>query len=78
MTAADVAITIRVATAADVERAWRNRGIGSRLLAAVREAAERRLAELFVWPSERAVTLYRRAGFVPSGELHELDLIPDL
>jgi GNAT superfamily N-acetyltransferase len=62
-----------------VEPAWRNRGIGSRLLAAVRAVAEReRLAELFVWPSERAVTLYRRAGYAPSLELHELELIGNL
>jgi GNAT superfamily N-acetyltransferase len=73
------AMTMGYVTNVYVEPAWRNRGIGSRLLATVREVAEReRLAELFVWPSERAVPLYRRAGFAPSVELHELELIPDL
>jgi GNAT superfamily N-acetyltransferase len=73
------ALTMGYVTNVYVEPGWRNRGIGSGLLAAVREVAEReRLAELFVWPSERAVTLYRRAGYVPSRELHELELIPDL
>jgi GNAT superfamily N-acetyltransferase len=62
-----------------VEPAARNRGLGARLLAAARELAEReRLAELFVWPSDDAVSLYRRAGYAPSTELHELELIPDL
>ena len=36
------AVTMGYVTNVYVERAWRNRGIGSRLLAAVREAAERR------------------------------------
>ena len=73
------ATTMGYVTNVYVEPAWRNGGIGSRLLAAVREAAEReRLAELFVWPSERAVPLYRRVGYAPSTELLELELIPDL
>ena len=73
------ALTLGYVTNVYVEPGWRNRGIGSGMLAAVREVADReRLAELFVWPSERAVTLYRRAGYVPSRELHELELIPDL
>jgi ribosomal protein S18 acetylase RimI-like enzyme len=46
-----------------VEPAARNRGLGTRLLAAARELAEReRMSELFVWPSDDAVSLYRRAG----------------
>ena len=62
-----------------VEPRSRDAGVGSRLLAAARELAEReRLAQLFVWPSEAAVQLYRRAGYVPSSEVHELELIPDL
>jgi hypothetical protein len=59
--------------------ASRNQGVGTPLLAAARELAEReRLAELFVWPSDDTVSLYRRAGYAPSGEVHELELIPDL
>jgi GNAT superfamily N-acetyltransferase len=62
-----------------VEPGSRNRGIGTRLLAQARELAEReRMSELFVWPSDAAVTLYRRAGYRPSPEVHELELIPDL
>jgi GNAT superfamily N-acetyltransferase len=61
-----------------VEPAHRNRGVGARLLAAARDVAEReRMAELFVWPSDDAVSLYRRAGYVPTTEVHELELIPD-
>jgi GNAT superfamily N-acetyltransferase len=43
----------------------RSRGIGSALLAAVIEESEARgYARLVLSPTERAVTLYRRAGFV--------------
>ena len=62
-----------------VEPGWRNVGLGTRLLARARELAEReRMSELFVWPSDDAVSLYRRAGYRPSREVHELELIPDL
>lgn len=62
-----------------VEPRWRNVGLGTRLLATARELAEReRMSELFVWPSDDAVSLYRRAGYRPSREVHELELIPDL
>lgn len=61
-----------------VQPADRNRGLGTRLLEAARALAEReRMAELFVWPSADAVSLYLRAGYLPSEELHELQLIPD-
>ena len=43
----------------------RNRGIGSALLAAIiEEAGARGYARLVLSPTERAVPLYRRAGFV--------------
>jgi GNAT superfamily N-acetyltransferase len=62
-----------------VEPTTRNRGIGAELLQAARGLAEHeRMAGLFVWPSVDAISLYRRAGYVPSDELHELELIPDL
>jgi ribosomal protein S18 acetylase RimI-like enzyme len=52
----------------------RGQGIGGALVASVVAAAEeRRYARLVVAPSERAVSLYRRAGFTAadgsSGEL---------
>jgi GNAT superfamily N-acetyltransferase len=44
---------------------FRNRGIGSALLAAIVSAAdERRYARLVLSPSAPAVTFFRRAGFV--------------
>ena len=73
------AVVMGYVTNVYVEPAARNRGLGSRLLAAARELAGReRLAQLFVWPSDDAVSLYRRAGYALSRELHELELIPDL
>ncbi len=37
-------------------------------------ALEQRLELLIVWPSERSVSFYRRAGFAPSAEMLELHL----
>jgi GNAT superfamily N-acetyltransferase len=53
----------------------RNRGVGSALLRRVIEwAREEPLQLLLLWPSERSVPFYARAGFVPSPEAVELDL----
>ena len=53
----------------------RNTGIGSRLLRRVIDwALEQRLELLLVWPSERAVPFYERAGFTPSPDALELHL----
>lgn len=55
-------------------RERRNEGIGSRLLTTVREwAAARGLEFLLLWPSERSVPFYERAGFHPAETL-ELEL----
>ncbi|WP_037955334.1 GNAT family N-acetyltransferase [Streptomyces sulphureus] len=55
-----------------VDVRYRNRGFGTALLRAVREhAGERGVDVLFVWPSERSVPIYRRAGFRPPGEMLE-------
>jgi GNAT superfamily N-acetyltransferase len=52
--------------------AHRNRGFGAALLAALqRHARSRGVDDLIVWPSERSVSLYRRAGFAPPAELLE-------
>lgn len=58
-----------------VTPAWRNQGIGTRLLGAVIDQARAEdLDLLHLWPSRRAVPLYRRAGFEPSPDALELSL----
>lgn len=55
----------------------RNQGIGSLLLRRVIEwAKEQRLELLLLWPSERSVPFYERAGFVRSPDALELHLEP--
>ena len=50
----------------------RNRGLGGHLLEALRRHARSQgLDVLIVWPSERSVPLYQRAGFQPSIDLLE-------
>lgn len=56
-------------TNAYVLPAWRNRGVGSRLIEAVTSwAVEHRLELLIVWPSEASERFYRRAGFAGRDE----------
>jgi GNAT superfamily N-acetyltransferase len=48
-----------------VSEEFRNQGVGSTLLAAIIEAAEKRAyARLLLSPSEEAVRFYQRAGFI--------------
>ncbi|ALO13504.1 acetyltransferase [Streptomyces venezuelae] len=50
----------------------RNRGFGAALLTALKlHAQQRGMDTLIVWPSERSVPLYQRAGFQLSAELLE-------
>lgn len=50
---------------------YRN-GVGGELLAQVQKwATQQELELLFLWPSERSVTFYQRAGFTPSEDLLE-------
>lgn len=50
----------------------RDRGFGAALLEALQAYARHQgMDTLIVWPSERSVPLYRRAGFQPSAELLE-------
>lgn len=52
-------------THAFVAAEFRNRGIGRAMLARLVSMAEAlRLTELHVWPSQRAISLYARAGFL--------------
>jgi ribosomal protein S18 acetylase RimI-like enzyme len=54
-----------------VDSKRRGQGIGQRLLSFLIETAQRRGLEfLIVWPSEKSVALYRRAGFHPVSEVH--------
>lgn len=60
-----------------VEEAARDRGVGSLLLGAAVDCAKAAGWELLlVWPSERSVPFYRRAGFAPPPEALELMLAP--
>lgn len=60
-----------------VEPAHRNAGVGTAMLDALRRiAVEQRCETLIVWPSERSVSLYERAGFAPPGALLEQVLRP--
>lgn len=55
--------------------AYRNQGIGSKLLQAVTAwASEEDLELLIVYPSEQAVSFYERAGFNAENEVLELRL----
>jgi len=58
-----------------VRPAYRGCGVGSALLdAAVEWARGRDLELLIVWPSDGAVGLYGRAGFVPAADVLQLQL----
>jgi GNAT superfamily N-acetyltransferase len=57
-------------TSAFVREPFRGAGIGRRLLDAVlAHASAQRFERLVLHPRDRAVPLYRRAGFVPASEL---------
>lgn len=59
-------------TAFFVHERYRNMGVGEALLRAMNTAADERPYDtLIVWPSDRSVTAYQRAGFNPSEELRE-------
>ena len=57
----------------------RRQGIGRKLLDNLIDAARTQQLEfLIVWPSEEAVSLYRRAGFSDVVEVHRCDDVPPL
>ena len=54
---------------------YRNKGIGSALMNKVKEwSLEQGLEHLIVWPSDRAVPFYERAGFCGINDVFELSL----
>lgn len=54
---------------------YRNQGIGTQLMShVVGWANEQDLSNLLVWPSERSVPFYQRAGFVEDTEALTLEL----
>jgi GNAT superfamily N-acetyltransferase len=62
-------------TSVYTEPVLRNRGLGSELLRhVVAWAREQNLEFLLLWPSERSVPFYLRAGFGPSPDALELSL----
>ncbi len=57
--------------------AFRNQGIGSQLMKQVIQwSLVQDLENLVVWPSERSVPYYQRAGFVGNTEAMELSIRP--
>jgi GNAT superfamily N-acetyltransferase len=54
---------------------YRGKGIGSELLAKVKQwSVDNKIELLFLWPSERAVDFYNRQGFDINNEIMELEL----
>ena len=52
---------------------YRNRGIGTKLLSKASEWSKKQGLELLVvWPSEKAISFYKRAGFQEKNEIMEL------
>jgi len=55
---------------------YRNKGIGTELLKRVKQwAVENNIELLFLWPSERSVSFYKREGFKVENEIMELELL---
>ena len=65
-------------TNAYVEPSYRNRGLGSRMLAHVLDHCRRQgYSSVITWPSARSRPFYRRAGFDRPDDPFVLDLAPD-
>jgi GNAT superfamily N-acetyltransferase len=57
---------------------WRGQGMGTSLMHHVQAwATATKLEFLVLWPSKRAVSFYRRAGFTPEDEALQWDLPTD-
>ncbi len=59
--------------------AYRDRGIGTRLMTSVLQWAEEQdLESLIVWPSTASIHFYERAGFRGSSEMREYEVRPSI
>ena len=57
---------------------YRNQGIGTELLAYIKEyLAGHKCELLFVWPSEKSMNWYERNGFSPENEIFECGLMQE-
>lgn len=57
---------------------YRSQGIGSRLLAHIKEYLTAQKCELlFVWPSDRSVRWYERNQFYRENDIHQCDLMDE-
>jgi len=58
-----------------VDAAWRDRGVGRAVMdVAIAAARSEGLDTLLLWPSERAIPFYERAGFAPATGAMEMPL----
>ncbi len=58
-----------------VDAAWRDRGIGRAVMdVAITAARSEGLDTLLLWPSDRAIRFYERAGFAPATGAMEMPL----
>jgi len=58
-----------------VDPAWRDEGIGQAIMdVAIASARDDGLDTLLLWPSERAIPFYERAGFAPATGAMEMPL----
>lgn len=54
---------------------FRNKGIGTELLKKVKQwAINNEIELLFVWPSQKSITFYKKQGFFMNNEIMELEL----
>ena len=59
--------------------AYRNQGIGTQLMSNVTAwAKQQNFENLIVWPSERSVPFYGRAGFVEDVEALSFEIRPSI
>lgn len=54
---------------------FRNKGVGTELLKRVKQwAINNEIELLFVWPSQKSITFYKKQGFLMNNEIMEVEL----